>query len=202
MATGGYDEREERMKRRELLRMEQERDLEEQGVLLSDEDMPKEKHTHTPAMIGQHEYLLLDENENFSLDLSESEDENDDGDTSPKRTEEVQNRTKQLEEENLRFEERIRELERREQLAIQRGIELEERRIAFEKRIQEYEQKERQAMKKKLHDEMYKKSLQILKDLEDDLSKKTNNRTGESEGSRRERKVHTDGRGQVEESRK
>lgn len=171
MASGGYDAREERRRRRSVFRKEQERNLEEQGVLMSDEES-QEGEVPAAAEAFEHGLLQLDENEDFSLELTESEEGDTEEETEIKKSDVFLERTKQLEEENLKFQERLKELERREQMTAQRGIELDERRKAFEKRMKDYEEQERRGMKKKIYEEMYEKNAKMLTQLEDDLKKK------------------------------
>lgn len=224
--------REERVRRRELKREEDERrkrkikeeireeaeaveivrrrlqrsQLEDQGVILTDEDDPNEAEDEdktesieneeeiedeqsdppSPSLEGESHFVFEEE---YNLTLSTSEEEDED---SEQKTEgdEVYERTRYVEEEKARIEERMQQLYQRELQALQRERELEERRLEFERQMKADEERLRQAMKSKIKKEMYDESIKILSKLETDLLKQQNvTLEKEKEISRKEKEL-------------
>ena len=224
--------REERVRRRELKREEDERrkrkikeetreeaeaveivrrrlqrsQLEDQGVILTDEDDPNEgevddetesRETEEETEYGQADPPSLSlegeshfvYEEEYNLTLSTSEEEDEDGEQKTE-GDEVYERTRYVEEEKARIEERMQQLYQREQQALQRERELEERRLEFERQMKADEERLRQAMKSKIKKEMYDESIKILNKLETDLLKQQNvTLEKEKEISRKEREL-------------
>lgn len=171
MATGGFDAREDRIRRRELKRLEEEKSLMEQGVEFSDLEEPDLQGPPSQQTRGEQDWVTLDENQNWSLELSESEEEGQ-KDEDKKEYEEVKRRTSSVQEEQLRIEERMKELDRREQLAVQQEKDLAKRKEDFQKQMKDNEEKVREAIKKNMQREMYADSLKILQKIETDLFQK------------------------------
>lgn len=167
MATGGIDEREERARRRDLVRMAEETKLKDQGVVFSDPEELYEQGPHSPEEGDEHAWDTGDEN--WSLALSDSDGESKEKEDSHKRYKEIEERTNLVQEENLKIEERMKVLERREQLTVQQEKGFAQRKEHFQRQMKLNEDNIRKAMKKQIQEEMYVDSLKILKNLETDL---------------------------------
>ena len=195
MAEGGINPREERIRRRDLVKQTMEREanaaLVEQGVLLSDEEVAIREQAPIPTLMDEYEEIsILDENQDFSLQLSESESENEYDEYYSQMSSKINEKRDQFQKEKAKVEEKMLELQRRESLAAQREKELARRREEFEKQLREKEERERVVMRKKLQEEMYAESIKILKSLEDELLEKQRiSREREEEISRREREL-------------
>ena len=144
--------------------------LKDQGVLLSDTDDKVNDSTPngppSPPLPGESHFVYEEEDYNLTLSLLENEDETDPQGGLCK---EVYERTRYVEQEKAKLQERLHQVHSREQDAFRREKELEERRIAFEKKMEEDEEKLRKAMKSIIKNDMYEKSMAILRNLEKDL---------------------------------
>ena len=167
------EERRAEMERTEVVRRRlQQSMLKDQGVLLSDTEDKVNVSTPngppSPQMPGESHFVYEEEDYNLTLSPSESEGE-DETDPHGGLSKEVCERTRYVEEEKAKLQERLHQVHSREQAALWREKELEERRIAFEKKMEEDEEKLRKAMKSKIQNDMYEKSMAILRNLEKDL---------------------------------
>lgn len=171
MATGGFDAREDRIRRRDLKKLEEEKSLMEQGVEFSDLEEPDLQGPPSPQIRDEQDWVILDENQNWSLELSDSEEEGQE-DEDKKGYEEVKRRTSSVQEEQLRIEERMKELDRREQLAVQHEKDLAKRKKDFQREMKDNERKVREDIKKNMQREMYADSLKILQKIETELFQK------------------------------
>ena len=135
MATGGFDPREDRRMRRDLVREEQLRatmqmSLEDKGVMLDEEDIPDIRIGQDGAqmpedMISVQDYNAYDNNTETDNERSEEEA------TLPHSSSEIKDRTDKFQKEKAQYEEKEDELQRRERLVKEQEYDLENRRAAL-----------------------------------------------------------------------
>ena len=84
----------------------------------------------------------------------------------------MKRRTSSVQEEQLRIEERMKELDRKEQVAVQHEKDLAKRKEDFQRQMKDNEKKVREDIKKNMQREMYADSLKILQKIETYLFQK------------------------------
>ena len=184
------DSRADRVRRRDLVREEQERQLlREQGVDIS--GMQAQGEGENASQNGQHyeeEMQMPDpgfeDAEDLNLRLSDSgasdQEPDDDGqqrepsagefkeqngaDTDIER--QLEERATLIQEERKRIDDLFADIERRQALVEQRGLYLTQRREEFEKHLQQKESEMRETMRRGLKDEMYAEGRKLLQQME------------------------------------
>lgn len=179
MATGGEESREDRLERRTKIREEQFKELQkslmDQGVELSDDDIPDVRKTFDLLDEGEDE-LDFDETQDNLEKLSEIEsgksEEISEDEELVFPSSQIKQRTDGVQARRSLLDEKMSELERRENLARQREEELIRRKESFEQMLKSNEEKKREAMRRQRRKEMFVESDDILKQLEEDLAEK------------------------------
>ena len=151
---------------------QEERELREQGVVLSDGE---ETHIQGPAVPQSGDddgWETVDEDQNVSLYLSELEEGGAAINIIKERVIEIQERTDQFHFQRQKMEERMEELQRREALAMEQERQLRERQERFQESLKEKEARVREEMNMKMQDKMYRDSLNILRNMEAEMQER------------------------------
>ena len=177
MATGGFDPREERRMRRDIVREQEMRatmqmSLEDQGVMIDEDDINDIRVSKVERDEGQDYDIAFQRLPTDGINAETDNERNEDEDDLPHPSSEKKERTNRFQEETARYIEKEKEIQTRERLVMQQKTDLEERRASFERILKLNEERERSKMRKRMQEEMYGDSLRILKDLELDLQNK------------------------------
>ena len=144
---------------------EQERQLMDQGVLISDGE---DAHLYTPHIQQDRDEddWSTEQSSVFSTELNGAEDE------VSERVLEIQEKTHRFQAEQQLMEIRMDDLDRREKAAAEHERELSDRQKQFKEELAIKEAKIREDMNKKLQQQMYEQSLQLLQKMEVEMAEK------------------------------